>query len=187
MVSKNYLTGCSAKGKVIRVGRRSGKTYMMALMMVHEMMLQEKYRVLLVSPFAVQTNEVIKTFKDLCARLPENPIATAKQSPVHEITFKNGSVLMGFTAATNADSVRGQCLKGNTKICVELDITEDNKGYFFNTMENLKNVTDDTYTIEGGLYSVYKSTNRINGKEYIGFHSLKNDEILLDKNEFASQ
>lgn len=99
---------CSAQSKVIRVGRRSGKTYMMALMMVQEMLVNEGYRVLVVSPYAVQTAEVIKTFKDLCSRLPENPIKSSKQTPAWEINFHNGSILMGFTAATNADSVRGQ-------------------------------------------------------------------------------
>lgn len=122
---QRLLSGCSAQGKVIRIGRRAGKTYTMSLMMVQEMIMTPGYRVLLVSPYAVQTAEVIKTFKDLCSRLPVNPIASAKQTPVHEITFTNGSVLMGFTAATNADSVRGQaadrivldeCLDGETDI-----------------------------------------------------------------------
>lgn len=81
---------------------------MMALMMVQEMLLTEKYRVLVISPYAVQTAEVIKTFIDLCSRLPENPIKSKKQTPAWEINFHNGSILMGFTAATNADSVRGQ-------------------------------------------------------------------------------
>lgn len=111
---------CSAQNKVIRVGRRSGKTYMMALMMVQEMLVNDGYRVLLVSPYAVQTAEVIKTFRDLCSRLPENPIKSAKQTPAWEINFHNGSVLMGFTAATNADSVRGQ-----TADRIVLDETDD--------------------------------------------------------------
>lgn len=81
---------------------------MMALMMVQEMLVNDSYRVLVVSPYAVQTAEVIKTFKDLCSRLPENPIKSSKQTPAWEINFHNGSILMGFTAATNADSVRGQ-------------------------------------------------------------------------------
>lgn len=105
---QKMISACSSKSKVIRVGRRSGKTYMMALMMVQEMILNSGYRVLLISPYAVQTAEVIKTFRDLCSRLPENPIKSAKQTPAWEINFHNGSVLMGFTAATNADSVRGQ-------------------------------------------------------------------------------
>ena len=107
------------------VTHNSGKTYMMALMMIHEMLLTPKYKVLLVSPYAVQTEEVVSTFKNLCSRLPENPIIKAKQSPIHIIEFSNGSILKGFTAATNADSVRGQtghrivldeCLIGSTQI-----------------------------------------------------------------------
>lgn len=105
---QRIISSCSAQSKVIRVGRRSGKTYMMALMMVQEMLVNEGYRVLVVSPYAVQTAEVIKTFKDLCSRLPEDPIKSSKQTPAWEINFHNGSILMGFTAATNADSVRGQ-------------------------------------------------------------------------------
>lgn len=116
---QKIISSCSADSKVIRVGRRAGKTYMMALMMVQEMSLNENYRVLVISPYAVQTAEVIKTFKDLCSRLPENPIKSAKQTPVHEIVFNNGSVLMGFTAATNADSVRGQT--ANRIVLDELD------------------------------------------------------------------
>ena len=55
-VANNIIVhNCSAQSKVIRVGRRSGKTYMMALMMVHEMLVNDKYRVLVVSPYAVQT------------------------------------------------------------------------------------------------------------------------------------
>lgn len=105
---QKIISSCSAQSKVIRVGRRSGKTYMMALMMIQEMLVNDNYRVLLISPYAVQTAEVIKTFKDLCSRLPENPIKSSKQTPAWEINFHNGSILMGFTAATNADSVRGQ-------------------------------------------------------------------------------
>lgn len=122
---QKLISGCSAQSKVVRLGRRSGKTYMMALMMIHEMLLTPKYKVLLVSPYAVQTEEVVSTFKNLCSRLPENPIIKAKQSPIHIIEFSNGSILKGFTAATNADSVRGQtghrivldeCLTGDAEI-----------------------------------------------------------------------
>ena len=184
---QKLISKCSSQSKVIRLGRRAGKTYMMALMMLHEMLLTPKYKVLLVSPYAVQTEEVINTFKNLCSRLPEDPIVRAKQSPIHVIEFYNGSVLKGFTASTDANSVRGQCLRGDAKICVELKIINNKKGYFFNSMENLKNVNDDTYSItEGELYSVYKSTNLSNGKSYIGFHSLSNDEILTDKTEVGS-
>ena len=154
---QQIISKCSAQGKVIRLGRRSGKTYMMALMMVHEMLMTDNYRVLVVSPYAVQTSEVVKTFIDLCTRLPDNPIKSKKQTPVWEINFHNGSILMGFTAATNADSVRGQtahrivldeCLVGDTKITMA-DGSE----------KEIKNVVigDYVYSNEGSIDRVINS------------------------------
>jgi len=66
------------------------------------------HRALLVSPFQSQTEEVIDNIKKLCSMLDVNPIASSKASPIHVIKFKNGSILKGFTAATNGDSIRGQ-------------------------------------------------------------------------------
>lgn len=66
------------------------------------------HRALLVSPFQSQTEEVIDNIKKLCSMLDENPIISSKASPIHVIKFKNGSILKGFTAATNGDSIRGQ-------------------------------------------------------------------------------
>ena len=90
------------------VSHNTGKTSSLAMIVIHKMLVKEKFRVLLVSPYAVQTEEVVETIKSMCAALPENPIASAKGSPVHKVTFKNGSILMGFTAATNGDQIRGQ-------------------------------------------------------------------------------
>lgn len=69
---------------------------------------KEGHRALLVSPYQSQTEEVIDTIKLLCNTFNENPIQSAKASPVHIIKFKNGAILKGYTAATNGDSVRGQ-------------------------------------------------------------------------------
>lgn len=127
---QRLLSACSATSKVVRIGRRGGKTYALAQGIIHacEADLGSKkigHRALLVSPLQVQTDEVITTIKALCAALPVNPIKSSKASPVHEILFTNGSILKGFTAATNGDAVRGQpadsiwldeCLSGNSLI-----------------------------------------------------------------------
>lgn len=122
---QRLLLGCSAKYKVVRMGRRTGKSQSIAMLAVQKSDVNEKYRILLVSPYAVQTDELINTIKDLCSRLPENPIESSKASPVHKITFTNGSILMGFTAATDGNAIRGQpadliildeCLVGSTLI-----------------------------------------------------------------------
>lgn len=66
------------------------------------------HRALLVSPFQSQTEEVIDNIKKLCSTFEDDPIESSKASPIHVIKFKNGSILKGFTAATNGDSIRGQ-------------------------------------------------------------------------------
>lgn len=157
-VANNIIVhNCSAQSKVIRVGRRSGKTYMMALMMVHEMLVNDKYRVLVVSPYAVQTGEVIKTFLDLCSRLPDNPVKSSKQTPVWEINFHNGSVLMGFTAATNADSVRGQT--ANRIVLDECLVGETNITMSDGSVKEIKDIIvgDYVYSNEGTIDKVINS------------------------------
>ena len=105
---QEMLTRCSAKSKVVRMGRRTGKTMSLAILILHKCITNENHRALLVSPFQNQTEEVIDNLKKLCSMLPENPILSSKASPVHVIKFKNGSMLKGFTAALNGNSIRGQ-------------------------------------------------------------------------------
>lgn len=104
---QKMILGCSARYKVVRMGRRTGKSQSIAMLAVHRSAL-EKTRILIVSPYAVQTEEIVNTIKDLCSRLPENPLVSSKASPAHKLTFSNGTIIMGFTAATSGDSIRGQ-------------------------------------------------------------------------------
>ena len=94
------------------VTHNTGKSQSIAMLAVHKAIMSDPdkppFRILLVSPFAVQTEEVINTIREICRILPENPIVSYKQTPAHKITFNNGAVLMGFTAATNGDQIRGQ-------------------------------------------------------------------------------
>lgn len=90
------------------VCHNTGKTMALAILILHRLITKEKYRVLLVSPYQVQTEEVVDNIKNLCRLLPDNPLVGSKASPNHVLTFNTGSVLKGFTAATSADSVRGQ-------------------------------------------------------------------------------
>ena len=105
---QKLILSCSAKEKVVRMGRRTGKSQSIAMLAVHKAIMNENYRILLVSPYAVQTEEVINTIKTICQQLPENPLAASKQTPAWKLTFTNGTILMGFTASTNGDQIRGQ-------------------------------------------------------------------------------
>lgn len=95
------------------VTHNTGKSHSIAMLIVHRAIIaaniNKPYRLLLVSPYAVQTEEVINNVKNICAGLPQNPITNSKQTPAHKIEFNGGgSILMGFTASTNADQIRGQ-------------------------------------------------------------------------------
>lgn len=107
------------------VTHNTGKTMALAILILHKLLTNTNYRVLLVSPYQVQTEEIIDNLVGLCHLLPEYPITGKKASPTHVLTFNTGSVLKGFTAATDANAVRGQpgdllvldeCLTGDTSI-----------------------------------------------------------------------
>lgn len=113
-IANNIIVhNCSATSKVVRMGRRTGKTHSLAMLIIHACMSDQGskgtgHRALLVSPYQNQTEEVIDNIIKICNALPDNPIESKKSSPIHIIKFKNGSVVKGFTAATSGDSVRGQ-------------------------------------------------------------------------------
>lgn len=110
---QRLLMNCSARSKVVRMGRRAGKTASLAMQIIHKCVTDtgskgNGHRALLVSPFQNQTEEVVETIKKLCAALDENPILSSKSSPTHVIKFTNGSVLKGYTAGDDGNSLRGQ-------------------------------------------------------------------------------
>lgn len=119
-VASNIIVhNCTAQSKVVRMGRRTGKTFALAILILHKLITNSDFRVLLVSPYAVQTEEVIDNIKNLCSLLPENPLVSSKASPNHVLKFNTGSVLKGFTASTDANSVRGQ--PGHLLVLDEID------------------------------------------------------------------
>jgi len=84
------------------------------------------------------------------------------------IRFSNNSEIIA--AATSSSSIRGlslNCVTGDTKIC----IYENDSIYHLeidNFINKSKLVQKDMY------YTVYKITNKINNKIYVGFHSTYN-------------
>ena len=116
LASKNYIV--------------THNTMTLAMEIIHKCMTDRGskgtgHRALLVSPYQVQTDEVVNTIKLLCNSFEVNPIVRSKASPAHMLEFNTGSILMGFTAGENGDSIRGQpadsiwldeCLTGDTLI-----------------------------------------------------------------------
>lgn len=110
------------------ITHNTGKSFALSLLIIHRAVMAKStsgYRILIVSPFAAQTEEVVDNIINICRLLLDDPIQSFKGSPNHEIIFKTGAILKGFTASKEANSIRGQpgdllvideCLVGSTLI-----------------------------------------------------------------------
>ena len=110
------------------ITHNTGKSFALSLLIIHRAVMAKStsgYRILIVSPFAAQTEEVVDNIINICRLLLDDPIKSFKGSPNHEIIFKTGAILKGFTASKEANSIRGQpgdllvideCLVGSTLI-----------------------------------------------------------------------
>lgn len=110
------------------ITHNTGKSFALSLLIINRAVMAKStsgYRILIVSPFAAQTEEVVDNIINICRLLLDDPIKSFKGSPNHEIIFKTGAILKGFTASKEANSIRGQpgdllvideCLVGSTLI-----------------------------------------------------------------------
>ncbi len=109
---QQQIMSCSSRRKTIRCGRRAGKSQSMAMAIAHKMLTNEKYYVLIVTPYDAQAEEMYVKIKQIFNNLLDpymSIVAKAKESPNYEITLKNGSRLRAFTAGSSgAAQVRGQ-------------------------------------------------------------------------------
>jgi hypothetical protein len=94
--------------------------------------------------------------------------------------WNKGSIELGnaskiVAAATTSDSIRGQtanCVTGDTHVCLYDDKTDS---VYYTEISNILNKSEFIEVEENVMYYlVYKTTNQINGKIYIGYHQTKN-------------
>lgn len=112
---QEQIARCTAHRKAIRCGRRAGKSYSLALNILHRALTNSNYYILIVTPFEVQSEEIVNLILQFARNLNpefgsyESLGIKHKGSPNHTITFSNGSRIKAFTAGSNgAGSVRGQ-------------------------------------------------------------------------------
>lgn len=101
-------------------------TFAMSVGLLHRLLVNKGYRVLMVAPMETMITEVVEQIKKFCAAMEEDPIVAATQSPIHQLTFNTGSTFKGVTAgASGAKGTRGkgadllyvdECLPAKTKI-----------------------------------------------------------------------
>lgn len=102
-----------SNNKVIRCGRRVGKTYAMIFKMLHKAVTENEQKILVVAPGGIQVQEIFEELRSLIreSEILRNMKTRDVKSP-HTIEFLNGSRMLGLTAGTSSGSsarnVRGQ-------------------------------------------------------------------------------
>lgn len=95
--------------KVYRCGRRIGKTETMVVEMLHMAFTHRNFRILMAAPFENQIRNMFTRLNELIKESPllKSEIVRSTKNP-YCIEFKNGSMILGFTAGDDAASIRGQ-------------------------------------------------------------------------------
>lgn len=110
---------CNSKRKVLRLPRKAGKTWLMAMHILYEAFTNEHCRILVAGPRQNHIAEIFDRLNDFVSSseiLQESVVRQSNtfgkfyKSNPFELRFKNGSIVKGFTAGQDADavSIRGQ-------------------------------------------------------------------------------
>lgn len=108
---KEFLL-CTAKNKVMRFGRRLGKTEIMSIEILHRACHSSNSDkgIIIIGPFQNLITEIFDRLEKLLTG--KNSIYanqyTRKRQPYELITLSNGIQIKGFTTGTDGNSVRGQ-------------------------------------------------------------------------------
>lgn len=167
------------------VARQSGKTSLVAAYALWFSIFDSNKRVGIASNNEDSAKDFLSRLKNMYELLPSFIKPGVKRWAEKSIEFENGTKIS--VAATSKDAFRGRalsCVTGDTKVC----ICDDNDNVYYTTIEkanfsrnNINSVDNDeegkfsmnwkNRELKKNYFTVYRITNEINGKEYIGFHS----------------
>lgn len=190
---QEQMVRCTAKRRAYRCGRRTGKTYSFALNMLHRVLTNENYKVLIATPYEVQAEELINQVREFLHALDPSWGSYADlvikdvKSPNYLMQFTNRSRIRGFTTGSSgAGSVRGQ--SANLIILDEVDyMSEDD----FNSITAILADNPDTELWVASTPDGKKALHRLSQiPEYKKFHFptfvLPHYSDMLDK-DFKNQ
>ena len=107
---QSLTLSCSARNKVLRLGRRCGKTFSIVMDLIYRIATASRpINILVAAPLVTMIHEIEKAFKSLSRVLEqENFITKSRATPTLEMTFFNGSVLQGITTNDGGKASRGK-------------------------------------------------------------------------------
>lgn len=116
---------CRAKKRVLRIGRRSGKSICLCVDMLWKAFTSSDRKILVCTPYKKQTIELWKN--GLMKLIKDNPfieqsVSRIGQNP-HTVEFKNGSVISGMTAGSSTGN-KGTSIRGSDAQDLYMDETD---------------------------------------------------------------
>lgn len=108
------MLSCTSKKKVFRIGRQSGKTECLCIVILYSLFTKSNFKVVLVTPYQSQIDMIFSRLTEMITSntLLQNSIARNAKAPNFQIKLHNGSYINGFTAGTRsgqeAGAARGQ-------------------------------------------------------------------------------
>lgn len=113
---RNYqrdILSYRGRKKVLRMGRRMGKTVAMCAEIIWKAVTYADKQILVVAPYQAQIDLIFDFITKMMHDVPDiESSCSVKRSPFYRIELGNGSVIKGFTAGTRsgqaAESIRGQ-------------------------------------------------------------------------------
>lgn len=107
---QSLTLSCSARNKVLRLGRRCGKTFSIVMDLIFKIATAPRpINILVAAPLVTMIHEIEKAFKTLSRALEQDDfIIRSKATPTLEITFFNGSILQGITTSDGGKASRGK-------------------------------------------------------------------------------
>ena len=107
------MLSCTAKYKVMRCGRRVGKTEGACIALLHHATTHNNRALLVLAPYEAQVSNIFQMLSRLIESSQNlNQSVSRKTLNPHRIQFANGSYILGFSAgsktAARSDKVRGQ-------------------------------------------------------------------------------
>tara|TARA_R110002126_G_scaffold179423_4_gene328432 strand:+ start:24 stop:1991 length:1968 start_codon:yes stop_codon:yes gene_type:complete len=105
---QEIMAKCTARRLLLRIGRRSGKTWTLILKILHKLYTNEKYRILVITPNIAQLDVIFSTAREFISSSPtlNSPGIRFVRTPQRYLELPNGSFMRGFVSGN--ESIRGQ-------------------------------------------------------------------------------
>jgi replicative DNA helicase len=113
---QSEMLRCTALRKVVRAGRRNGKSEAMAVKILYLLFVNKNFPILLVCPYQSQITRVFDIMRRMIGNSDEYAASVVRDvSNPHIIQMDNGSVIRGFSSGAKAgaqsNQIRGQDAK----------------------------------------------------------------------------